>query len=226
MGRLGILWRDGKHHPINDLKQNWVRFVALPNPKLAPYGVAAQQALEHMGLWEFVRQKVVYGENVRQTLQLFESGNADAVLTADSLLQGKDPTLMPADWHKPIIQKAGIVASTKNLEAARKFLEFLTSPAGQAIFAKFGFSGPGSALLSFRVRPVVNRLQVLERDLRVFLSGRKPRVPQQLLNRPQIGPIAQQVGRVSVPEAVRVNGRIARHQQRIQLHQPPHLPVP
>lgn len=140
VGRLGILWRDGKQHNINDLHQNWVRFVALPNPKLAPYGVAAQQALEHLHLWESVRPKVVYGENVRQALQLFESGNADAVLTADSLLQGKNPALIPADWHQPIVQKAGIVASTKNLEPARKFLNFLTSPAAQAIFARFGFS--------------------------------------------------------------------------------------
>lgn len=142
VGRLGILWRDRKAHNFNDLSQNWVRFVALPNPKLAPYGVAAQQALEHMRLWEFVRQKVVYGENVRQTLQLFESGNADAVLTAYSLLRDKNPILIPADWHQPIIQKAGIVAGTKNPEAARKFLRFLTSPAGQAILDQYGFSAP------------------------------------------------------------------------------------
>lgn len=143
VGRLGMLWRDRKHHEIKELAGKEVRFVALPNPQLAPYGLAARQALEHWGLWGFVREKAIYGENVRQTLQLFESGNADAVLTAYSLLQGKDPTLIPADWHQPIVQKAGIVASTKNLEAARKFLHFLTSPAGQTIFAKFGFGKVG-----------------------------------------------------------------------------------
>ncbi len=141
-GRLGVLWRDGKPHDIKDLQQAWVRFVALANPKLAPYGLAAQQALEHAGIWEAVRQKVVYGENVRQALQLFESGNADAVITADSLLKGRSPQLIPADWHRPILQKTGIVAGTKNLRAADAFLKFLTGPAGQAVFAKYGFSSP------------------------------------------------------------------------------------
>jgi molybdate transport system substrate-binding protein len=142
VGRVGVLWKDRKQHPISDLTQNWVRFVALPNPKLAPYGVAAQQAVEHAHIWAQVQPKVVYGENVRQTLQLFESGNADAVLTSASLLQGKNPSLIPPEWHQPVIQKAGIVAGTKNLEAARKFLAFLTAKEGQAVFARFGFSSP------------------------------------------------------------------------------------
>jgi molybdate transport system substrate-binding protein len=141
-GRVGLLWSDKKHHNINDLAQSWVRFVALPNPKLAPYGVAAQQALEHAAIWKQVQPKVVYGENVRQTLQLFESGNADAVLTSDSLLQGKSPDLIPPDWHRPIVQKGGIVAASPNQPAARKFLDFVLSPAGQAVFAQFGFGAP------------------------------------------------------------------------------------
>jgi molybdate transport system substrate-binding protein len=141
-GRVGVLWSDKKRHNINDLTQSWVRFVALPNPKLAPYGVAAQQALEHAGIWKQVQPKVVYGENVRQTLQLFESGNADAVLTSDSLLQGKGADVIPADWHQPIVQKGGIVAASSNQQAARQFLDFVLSSAGQAVFAQFGFGAP------------------------------------------------------------------------------------
>lgn len=142
VGRVAILWKDGKKHSINDLAADWVRFVALPNPKLAPYGVAAQQALEHAGLWKRVQPKVVYGENVRQTLQLFESGNTDAVLTSASLLAGKQPELLPADWHQPIIQKVGIVSATANGATAQKFVDFLLSPAGQAVFAEAGFAKP------------------------------------------------------------------------------------
>lgn len=144
VGRVAILWRDGKVHSISDLTQSTVHFLALPNPKLAPYGVAAQQALEHAGIWTAVKGKVVYGENVRQTLQLFESGNADAVMTSDSLLQGKKAQLIPADWHRPITQKGGIVTGSKNATAARKFLDFLVAPAGQAVFAKFGFGAAGT----------------------------------------------------------------------------------
>lgn len=142
VGQIGVLWRDGKPHKINELAEHWVRFVALPNPKLAPYGVAAQQALEHAGIWKAVQPKVVYGENVRQTLQLLESGNADAVLTSDSLLQGKPAQVLPSDWHSPILQKAGIVATTPHREQAQQFLDFLRTPAAQAIFAKFGFASP------------------------------------------------------------------------------------
>jgi molybdate transport system substrate-binding protein len=142
VGRLGLRWGDDKPHPVSDLAQNWVRIVALPNPRLAPYGVAAQQALQHAGIWAQVQPKVVYGENVREALELFDSGNADAVLTSASLLQGKNPDLIPAEWHQPVLQKGGIVAATQSLEAARRFMDFLTSPAGQAVFAQFGFGPP------------------------------------------------------------------------------------
>lgn len=142
VGRLGLVWRDGQRHPIRELGTHHMRVLALPNPKLAPYGVAAQQALEYGGIWLTVQPKVVYGENVRQTLQFLESGNADAAITSDSLLQGKNAEVLPAEWHKPIIQKAGIVSGTANRDAARKFLDFLLGPEGQAVFARFGFSPP------------------------------------------------------------------------------------
>jgi molybdate transport system substrate-binding protein len=141
-GRLGIVWKDGKKREIKDLTASWVRFFAIPNPKLAPYGQAAVQALEHAGLWKQIQPKVVYGENVRQTLQMLESKNADAAITADSLLQVKRAELIPADWHQPILQKAGVVASTKNLTGADLFLNFLTGPEAQKLFAMFGFSSP------------------------------------------------------------------------------------
>lgn len=142
-GRLGVLWRDGKSHNMQDLRADWVRLVAVPNPKLAPYGVAAVEALKHEGLWPAVEKKVVYGENVRQTLQLFESGNADVVLTSDSLLQGNHPDLIPDDWHAPIVQKAGIVSTSSNQPAAREFMKFLLGPDGQVVFAQFGFAPNG-----------------------------------------------------------------------------------
>ena len=142
VGRLGVLWRDGKKHPLRDLSTQAAKYLALPNPKLAPYGVAAQEALEYAGLWGMVQSKVVYGENVRQALQLVESGNADAVITSDSLLQGKDADLIPADWHKPIVQKAGIVAASQNREGAQRFLDFLLGEVGQAILARYGFGKP------------------------------------------------------------------------------------
>jgi molybdate transport system substrate-binding protein len=141
-GRLAILWRDGKHHDVNDLARQWVRFVALANPQLAPYGAAAREALEHAQLWARIEPKVVYGENVRQTLQLFDSGNADAALIAAGLVMERHPQIIPADWHQPIIQKAGIVAASSEQKTAALFLRFLVGPAAQEIFARHGFSKP------------------------------------------------------------------------------------
>ena len=86
-----------------------------------------------------MQPKIVYGENVRQTLQLFDSGNADAVLTSDGLVSERKPQLMPAEWHQPIIQKAGVVSASPKQKEATLFLQFLLGPTAQAIFAKHGF---------------------------------------------------------------------------------------
>jgi molybdate transport system substrate-binding protein len=139
LGQLGILWRDGKTHNLNDLAADWVRLVAIANPRIAPYGLAARQALETEGLWDTVRPKIVFGENVRQALQMFDSGNADAVLTAYSLMTGRPAAaVVPEDWHKPIRQKAGVVAASSQPDAARKFLAFLRSPEGARILTRHG----------------------------------------------------------------------------------------
>lgn len=138
-GQLGILWRDAKPHHLNELTEKWVRFAAIANPRLAPYGAAAQQSLEHENLWDTVRTKIVFGENVRQALQMFDTGNADVVLTAYSLLVGRPgAAIIPDDWHKPIRQKVGIVAASQNLDAARHFLAFLASPSGARILSEHG----------------------------------------------------------------------------------------
>jgi molybdate transport system substrate-binding protein len=140
-GRLAALWHDQKPHNINDLLQKWVRFVAIANPKLAPYGLAAQQALEHAGLWSKLHSKIVFGENVRQTLQMFDSGNADVVLTAYSLMVKRPGAqAIPEEWHEPILQKGGVVATSHDAGLAREFMAFLQSPAGAAILTSHGLT--------------------------------------------------------------------------------------
>ena len=141
-GRVAILWRDGKAHSIKELTSDRVRFIALANPKLAPYGVAAQEALEHERLWEKLQPKIVYGENVRQALQLFDSGNADVVLTSDGLVSERKPQLIPTEWHTPIVQKAGVVSASGKQKEANLFLQFLLGKEAQAIFARHGFGKP------------------------------------------------------------------------------------
>jgi molybdate transport system substrate-binding protein len=135
-GRLG-LWST-KSLRWNDLRS--AKALAIANPQHAPYGSAAKQALEHEGLWSVLRDRIVYGENVRQTLQFAETANADAAIVAWSLVKMKGGQLLPAEWHQPIVQAAVIPNRTRNAEAAMRLLKFLLSSEGQKLLAEFGFS--------------------------------------------------------------------------------------
>jgi molybdate transport system substrate-binding protein len=117
-----------------------VRHIAIGNPGHAPYGVAAKEALEKQGLWEKVRDKIVYAESVRQALQFAETGNAEICLTAWSLVKDHGGVLVDETWHAPIEQSGAVLTNGKNAEAGKRFLDFLSSDAGRAILAAHGFS--------------------------------------------------------------------------------------
>lgn len=142
VGRLGLWSKGGRWGRLEDLTAPGVRHMAIPNPAHAPYGVAARQALERRGLWQRVAPKIVYGENVRQTLQYAESGNADSAITAWSLVFDKGGVLLPEEWHAPVRQSAGIVSSSRRQREARQFLDFLTGPEARAILLRHGFAAP------------------------------------------------------------------------------------
>jgi molybdate transport system substrate-binding protein len=129
---------------IADLARPEVSRVAIANPDHAPYGLAARQALESAGVWDRVKPKLVYGDNIRQTLQYAETGNVEVAIVALSLgVQSRGRwTLIPEELHKPIDQGLGIIKSTRNEQAARDFVSFLTGPQGRAIMQKYGFTFP------------------------------------------------------------------------------------
>ena len=141
-GRIA-LWSKGERvHALSDLLASHVRHVAIANPAHAPYGAAAQAALRNQGLWEKVEPKVVYGENVEQTFQYAESGNADAAIVGWSQVFNKGGILLPASWHPRISQTGAVVKSSRHQELGRKFLQFLTSQEGRAVLKQFGFDLP------------------------------------------------------------------------------------
>jgi molybdate transport system substrate-binding protein len=142
LGRLGLWSRDGSVTRIEQLRDRRVIHLAMANPAHAPYGAAARQLLENAGLWAAVEPKVVYGENVRQALQFAESGNADAVITAWSLLFDRGGILLAASGHAPIRQAAGVVAGRPNEAAARRFLVLLRSEEGRKILVAHGLGLP------------------------------------------------------------------------------------
>lgn len=125
-----------------------IRRVAIANPDHAPYGRAAVAALQHERLYERVRGKFVFGENVSQAAQFVHSGNAEAGLIALSLARA--PALraegiyqeVPASSYPAIDQAAVILRSSKNKEAARQFLQFLKRPDVIRLMEDFGFSIP------------------------------------------------------------------------------------
>lgn len=124
-----------------------IKVIALANPRHAPYGAAAREVLRGAGLWERLGPRLVYGQNVRQTLTYVESGNADAALVAASMMpRGARPwPLISAALHPPIRQAVGRVSGSPRREAAGLFIAFLLSPAGRDILRAYRLQLPPSS---------------------------------------------------------------------------------
>ncbi|MEO0895775.1 MAG: molybdate ABC transporter substrate-binding protein [Bacteroidota bacterium] len=142
-GRLSI-WR--KEHDMN-----WenAQKIAIPNPELAPYGMAAKSYLEQNGLLHKVKDKLVFGESVSQTNQYILTGNVDMGFTATSY-QLPINRQKPSHWEVPsidtypeLIQAAVIVnRGKKDLTATQTFFNFLFSDSVKSILRKYGYSIP------------------------------------------------------------------------------------
>jgi molybdate transport system substrate-binding protein len=119
-----------------------VRRVAIGNTDHAPYGVAGKQALMSAGIWDEIQDKLVFGSNIRETLQYAETGNVDVAIVALSLALASEDghwTLIPADAHESITQTLGIVAATEHEQASRAFVEYVTDETGRATLERYGF---------------------------------------------------------------------------------------
>jgi molybdate transport system substrate-binding protein len=150
VGRLVIWTRPGKPQvtSVPALADSRVVNVSIANPRHAPYGRAAEQALKRAGIWERVRPKLVFGENVSQAMQLAQSGNSDVGVIALSLVKGGNGSysLVPESMHTPLRQAMGILSRTDNAELAEKFAEFVNGPRGRPIMRRFGFTLPGERI--------------------------------------------------------------------------------
>ena len=127
---------------VADLMRPEVKRIAIANPDHAPYGLAAQQALQSAGIWDALKPKLVYGDNIRQTLQYAETGNVEVAIVALSLSQQSTGrwTLIPEELYQPIDQGLAVIKSTRNEAASREFANFVTGPEGKAILEKYGFA--------------------------------------------------------------------------------------
>jgi molybdate transport system substrate-binding protein len=127
-----------------------VRRLAIANPNFAPYGRAAVAALRSEKLYDAVHGKLVQGENISQTAQLADSGNADAAILAHSLAIGPSLTAsgvyveIAETSHPPIEQGAILVSASKHKDLARRFLAYLRGTDAHAILRRFGFTTAGA----------------------------------------------------------------------------------
>jgi len=133
----------GKAHvsKVGDLAAKEVRVIAVANPKLAPYGTAAVEALQHAGIWDQVKDRIVYAENISMAKQYGASKNADAVFTAYSLVLKEAGKVIQVDeaLHQPIVQKLGVIAHSQHRDSAQSFARFVLNGAGRDVLARYGY---------------------------------------------------------------------------------------
>lgn len=149
-GRIVVWWRRDAHveppRTIADLGDKRFVKLAIANPAHAPYGQAARQALQKAGIWPATQPRLVFGENVQQTLQFAQSGNAEAAIVALSLAVIADGgyLLIPESLHQPIDQEMVVCGKDPaRMRRARAFASFVNAPAGRAIMKRYGFLLPG-----------------------------------------------------------------------------------
>lgn len=130
------------------LRKGGYNKLAIAEPKLAPYGMAAKETLEKMGLWNAVQSKLVQGENITQTWQFAATGNAElgfislSQITRDGKVTGGSWWLVPHDLYNPIRQSAVLLSGAKDKATAQAFLTFLKSDKAVAVIRSYGYELP------------------------------------------------------------------------------------
>lgn len=150
LGKL-VLWSSAKDYVDAQgeiLKKNEFKHVAIANPSTAPYGAAALEVLEHLGLTKTLATKQVQGENISQTYDFVATGNAELGFVAWSQVQ-QDGQLkegsvwqVPEELYQAIQQDAVLLNKGKDNSAAQAFLEFLQTPEAQKLITDAGYGLP------------------------------------------------------------------------------------
>lgn len=151
VGRI-VLWspsRDAGRMALADLADPTIQKIAIANPKHAPYGKRAEEALKAAGVWEKVEAKLVYGENVAQAAQFVQTGNAQAGIVALSLALSPELAkqggyaLIPDKLHQPLEQGFIVTKRAAGNPLAQAFARFMAGQEARAIMSSYGFVLPG-----------------------------------------------------------------------------------
>jgi len=153
VGRI-VLWSsnlDASKMTLDSLSDPKIARIAIANPKHAPYGKRAEEALRATKLWDKVERKLVYGENIAHTAQFVQSGNAQVGIIALAL--ALNPTLsdkggywlIPENLHAPLEQGFIVTKRAAGNATAKRFADFMNSKASRATMTKYGFVLPGES---------------------------------------------------------------------------------
>ena len=132
--------------PDSDARGAGARRIGIPNPELAPYGAAAVQCLQRLGVWRRFQPRLVYGNNVNQVDHFLASGALHWGFVALSQLVAKNIAperywVCPSAFHAPIDQGAVVLLRSRNRSAAGQLLRFMAQPATQARLQQLGYAG-------------------------------------------------------------------------------------
>ncbi len=117
--------------------------IAVANPQTAPYGAAAVETMKKLNVYDKLSPKIVQGNNIGQTFQFVDTGNAEVGFVALSQVieqQGGSRWIVPASLYAPIRQDAVLLKTGATNEAARAFLDFLKGPEAAKVIERFGYS--------------------------------------------------------------------------------------
>lgn len=160
LGRI-VLWSatmDASQMTLESLLDDRVTRIAIANPKHAPYGKRAEEALRTAGLWAKIEPKLVYGESIAHAAQFVQSGNAQVGIIA--LAQAVNPALagmggywlIPDRLHEPLEQGFIITKRAKGNALARRFADFIGSQTARTVMTKYGFVLPPPAAAPITIR--------------------------------------------------------------------------
>jgi molybdate transport system substrate-binding protein len=150
-GRI-VLWsatRDATRMTLKSLTDPAIERIAIANPRHAPYGRRAEEALRAAGVWDEVQSRLVYGENIAHAAQFVETGNAQVGIIALSLAMNPQLArkggywLIPDVLHQPLAQGFIITRRARNNPLATRFADYMGSRAARAVMMRQGFVLPG-----------------------------------------------------------------------------------
>lgn len=148
IGRVGIAVSKNsglKVTTANDLLKSEFKKIAIANTDHAPYGFAAKEALISLGIWDKIKDKLVYGKDIQDTLSLIKTGNADGGFISLSVVNKNDVEFLILDdkLHKLLKQAIAVTKWSKEIAESRKYIKYVNGAKGREVMKKYGFILPG-----------------------------------------------------------------------------------